>query len=162
MLKEELTRFQLLDDAVRSESVEELKAVVDKVEAYLAEPDKFTYDAGKAKREKEEKERRLAEEGKRKAYEARLQRKAKREGKELDHYLKIGATVPTRNFVEALRGKSRAEQLPKWTAGNHGQHCIEYHVREGGCQRDRKCAFLHVDAEGKGGQVMEAGDEVAG
>ena len=56
------------------------------------------------------------EEGKRKAFEERMMRKAKREGKEPGHYLSIGAEVPTVEDLAMLRS------LPK---GEHDDHLCD-------------------------------------
>ena len=168
MMRDSLNRFQLMDSALRSPSMEALKAVVSLVENYLADPSQFTYDAAAAAaaegREKEERERREREEGKRRRYEERMVRKAKREGKDTQFYLVMGAEVPTAATVRALKQLERPQQLEIWNTA-HKQHCLPHHLDEGGCGRDRNCAFLHVNVGGcggcGGGEFVE-GDEVAG
>ena len=49
------------------------------------------------------------EEGKRKAFEERMARKAKREGKEAGYYLSIGADVPTVEDLALLRSLPKGE-----------------------------------------------------
>ena len=57
--------------------------------------------------------RKRREEGKRKAYEARMIRKAKREGlSDLEYYLRIGANVPTVEIVKALKLAQLSERAP--------------------------------------------------
>ncbi|CAM9309731.1 unnamed protein product, partial [Heterosigma akashiwo] len=47
--------------------------------------------------------RKREEEGKRKRYEARVVRKAKREGRPEDYYLNLGAEVPSVEKVKELK-----------------------------------------------------------
>jgi microsomal dipeptidase-like Zn-dependent dipeptidase len=61
--------------------VQQVRDIVMRVKGYKASPASFIYDREKAKEEKNALERKKREEGKRKAYEARMMRKAKREGK---------------------------------------------------------------------------------
>ena len=122
---------------------------------------KFHFDKEKAQREKDAMERKKREEGKRKNYEARMIRKAKREGKtDLEYYLRQGSQVPTVEEIEKLRSLSKEMQLKKWKENDHSQHCMAFHLEDGGCKRDRACAFLHVDA--KGANSFAEVDEVAG
>mmetsp|Transcript_2554 Transcript_2554/g.3621 ORF Transcript_2554/g.3621 Transcript_2554/m.3621 type:complete len:707 (-) Transcript_2554:246-2366(-) len=160
--KDLLNKYQLMDECVNSDSPENIRKVLKKIDNYRSNPSTFTYDMERAQREKDLLERRKREEGKRKAFEARMIRRAKREGlKDKEHYLRIGAVVPTIKEVTKLKElKSKAEQMIEWKNGNHGQHCMSFHIDSGGCQRDRTCAFLHVDAHGEH-SFVEA-DEVAG
>ena len=88
-------------------------------------------------------------------------RKARREGRsDLDYYLRQGAAVPTVEEIDMLCSLSYEGQLKAWKANDHSQHCMGYHLEEGGCKRDRACAFLHVDAIGK--NTFHETDEVAG
>ena len=112
-------------------------------QGYQQNPSTFQYDANKAAREKETLARKKHEEGKRKRFEERMMRKAKREGKDdLGYYLKIGALLPTIERIAHLKTLPPQEQLDEWKK-HHSQHCLEYHM--GHCQRDRGCAFLHMD-----------------
>jgi tRNA-dihydrouridine synthase 1 len=157
MLKDELNKYQMMSDVVQCKSLDELVALLNKLEGYMNNQDTFVYDSEKANLEKIAKERRAFEEGKRKAYEQRMIRKAKREGKEdREFYLRKGTELPTRETIEALKICTREQQLSIWN-DNHSQHCLSYHLDEGGCKRDRKCAFLHSDI---GGFVEK--EEVAG
>jgi len=79
MLKKELEQFQLMQDCISCGSVEEVEEIVKRVRTYRENPDQFTFDAAKAKAEKEKLQRKKEEEGKRKRYEERMMRKAKRE-----------------------------------------------------------------------------------
>jgi hypothetical protein len=88
--------------------------------------------------------------------------KAKREGKSdyLEHYyLQISAQLPTQESIFKVMAFSRDEQLRLWKQ-DHPQHCMAFHLDEGGCNRERACAFLHTDA--KGANLFVKADEVAG
>lgn len=160
MLKDKLVQYQLLDDCLHCESIDEVRAILKKIEGYQANPASFIYDREKAKQEKEALERKKREEGKRKAYEARMIRKAKREGKsDLNYYLRIGAELPTRETIEKLKGLPRDEVMTLWKK-SHSQHCLSFHLDPNGCTRGRTCAFLHVDVLGAHSFVEK--DEVAG
>jgi tRNA-dihydrouridine synthase 1 len=160
MLKDLLTQYQLMEDCVASQTVTEVQTVLDKIQRYREEPTSFLYDREKAAREKEVLENKRLEESKRKNFEARMIRKAKREGKQdLEYYLRIGAEIPTVEMVERLRKLSKEEQLELWKK-DHSQHCMSFHLDPNGCQRNRACAFLHVDA--KGTNTFVESEEVAG
>lgn len=81
MLKDSLVQYQLLDECLACEKVQQVHDIVLRIKGYKASPASFVYDREKAKEEKVALERKKREEGKRKAYEARMMRKAKREGK---------------------------------------------------------------------------------
>lgn len=160
MLKDMLNRYQLMDECVACETVDQVQAILDKCQKYQENPESFVYDKEKAKQEKEALARKKREEGKRKAFEARMIRKAKREGKaDLEHYLRIGAEVPTLATIEKLKSLPRDEQLQIWKQ-EHSQHCMSFHLDPEGCKRDRACAFLHSHA--KGTNTFVESDEVAG
>ena len=161
MCRDLLNRFQLMEECVASKSIDEIEAVLEKLERYSANPESFTYDRDKAKREKEAMEKKRREEGKRKAYEARMIRKAKREGlQDREFYLRQGAEMPTVETVTYLKTLPKDEQLREWKGREHSQHCLAYHLDPNGCKRDRACAFLHVEA--KGDNTFVESDEVAG
>lgn len=160
MCKDLLEQYQLMEECIACTSIDEVDAVLSKCASYIQNPDTFHFDLAKAAREKEALERKKREEGKRKAYEARMIRKAKREGlADLEHYLRIGAEVPTKEVINKLKSLPRDEALAMWKK-NHSQHCMSYHLDAGGCKRDRACAFLHVEA--KDGNTFDEVDEVAG
>jgi len=160
MLKDMLNQYQLMEECVACQSVDEVQRILDRCRKYQEDPESFVYDIEKAKQQKEALARKKREEGKRKAFEARMVRKAKREGKaDLEHYLRIGAEVPTLNTIQKLRSLQRDEQLRLWKQ-DHSQHCVAFHLDPEGCKRDRACAFLHTDAKGTNSFVES--DEVAG
>jgi tRNA-dihydrouridine synthase len=143
MCREELNRYQLMDDCLAATCVAEVRAVIEQAEGYLSRGD-FVFDAHKEKRAKEAIERRKREEGKRKAFEERMMRKAKREGKDLDFYLQRGAEPPSAEDLLELKQMTKEEAFAVWRS-RFGQNCFAYHFESGGCTRERTCAFLHVD-----------------
>jgi tRNA-dihydrouridine synthase 1 len=123
-----------------------VRAVVQEAYEYESGAKRFVFDPQKQKRAKEAAARKKAEEGKRKAFEERMVRKAKREGKsDPMFYLNSGAENPTLEQLEALRSMTKEEAFGVWKE-RYSQHCFAFHFNEGGCSRDRKCAFLHADA----------------
>lgn len=163
MLKDSLVKYQLLEDCIRCTSTAEIRQkILSKMEQYNASPSTFQYDQAKALAEKEALDRQRAQEGKRRAYEERMMRKAKREGKDLMHYLRIGADIPTLDDIKALKRilkNSRQEALEAWKTRNHSQHCFAFHLEE--CPRGRSCAFLHMECASSRNKFEEK-DEVAG
>mmetsp|Transcript_22120 Transcript_22120/g.33432 ORF Transcript_22120/g.33432 Transcript_22120/m.33432 type:complete len:577 (+) Transcript_22120:94-1824(+) len=158
MLRDELNQYQLMEECVAATSIDEVQSIVGKLEHYLKNPESFTFDRDKAAKEKEALARKKFEEGKRKRFEARMLRKAKREGKnDPEFYLRIGAEVPSLETISRLKELSKERQLEAWKK-NHSQHCMAYHLSK--CQRDRGCAFLHVDA--RGNNCFVESEEVAG
>lgn len=144
MIRETLLEYQLLEECLSAPDLQSVRVVVAKIEYYRKHPKKYKYDAAKAETEKMALERKKIAEGKRKAYEERMMRKAKREGKELHHYLSIGSETPSSQIVRRLRSMKRADALNIWKK-EHGQHCLQFHL-DGKCARERACAFLHVQA----------------
>ena len=146
--KELLVKYQLMEECLLSKSIESIQSIIDKMFVYQSNPKLFEFNKDKALREKEALEKKKREEGKRKDYEARMIRKAKREGrKDLEYYLRQGTEVPTVEIIGRLRMLPREEQLKIWKK-SHSQHCLSHHLDQHGCQRDRKCAFLHSEAKG--------------
>ena len=162
MLKEPLNRFQLMSECISCKTIDDIKKVLKKIKTYENDPFTFKFDKEKEKLEREALNRKKEEEGKRKRYEERMIRKAKREGltDDLEYYLRQGSTAPTKEEIRCLRALPKNEQLARWKAGDHSQHCLAYHLEEGGCKRHRGCAFLHVDPKGE--NSFEEQDEVAG
>jgi hypothetical protein len=135
-----------MDVCLAAQTVKEVRVIVERIKAYILNPASFVFDQAAEKANREALVKRKIEEGKRKAFEARMQRKAKREGKELDFYLKIGAEPPTFEGLEELRCKSRDEGFEFWKTA-HSQHCFAFHLDKEGCKRDRACPFLHTDVK---------------
>ena len=158
--KDLLVRYQLMDTCVNATSLEQLRHdVLGRLAYYQDHPDRFVYDQAKAVAAQEALERQKRQEGQRKAFEARMRRKAKREGRtDLDYYLHQGTAVPTLAMIQELRKKPRADALAVWKE-QHGQHCLAFHL-DGSCARGRTCAFLHVDSVSA--NAFDEQDEVAG
>eukprot|EP00041_Stephanoeca_diplocostata_P038802 m.1556443 g.1556443 ORF g.1556443 m.1556443 type:complete len:770 (+) comp25272_c2_seq20:256-2565(+) len=154
MCREPFDQFQLLDDCCMAETHAALCAVVEQCLRYLSGVDTFVYDADKHTRAQAAAARRKLERQKRKTFEGRMTRKAKREGKPLDFYLKIGLSPPSRKDVvefKQLHQKDAKEATSKWRQ-QFSQHCFAFHCLsgglpgDGGCTRGgRACAFLHME-----------------
>jgi tRNA-dihydrouridine synthase 1 len=160
ILRNELTKYQLMDDCVRGASLEAVAQVVAQVAAYESGQASFSFDQDKARREKEAAERRKREEGKRTAFEDRMKRKAKREGKDPLFYLQ--SENPTSEELAAMRtqvadgGAGKDAAFAQWKV-QFSQHCWEFHFNPAGCHRDRTCSFLHADASFTGHQAEAYG-----
>ena len=133
-----------------AESVKAVRELINRCHTYQSGKVKHVYDPQVEADEFEAAERKKREEGKRKAFEARMVRKAKREGKDdLSFYLKTGLTPPSKADIAEVQAMSEAERMASWKA-RFGQHCMAYHLGSPGgvkgCARDRTCAFLHADA----------------
>jgi tRNA-dihydrouridine synthase 1 len=159
ILKKELATYQLMEECLACTSVNAVEQMVLKMQGYQKDPASFQYDVDKAKKEKAALERKKQEEGKRKRYEERMSRKAKREGKDLEHYLRQGAAVPTLETVRELKSLSKEDQLKLWKEREHSQHCVSFHLL-GECARGRACAFLHTASQTS--NTFNERDEVAG
>ena len=154
MAKESLTQYQLLSDVLEAETAAAVRAVVERAIVY--ERDGFTPDPEKAKRERQALELKKWREATRKRFEERMVRKALRTGLPADHYLSQGAEVPTRQSLEDLKAMDKPAAWAVWQS-KHKQHCWALHMEEGGCQRERTCAFLHADI---GADVTQADQEL--
>lgn len=143
MCRDEFTRYQLLESCVGAISLEEVFEIVEKAAGYEDGSRDFQFDKNKAKDEALAAKRRKENESKRKLYEARMLRKAKREGKDPDYYLKLGAELPTVEELIELKRLPKEEAFAIWKE-KHCQHCYDYHFKDG-CPRERSCAFLHAD-----------------
>jgi tRNA-dihydrouridine synthase 1 len=145
MCKSELVQYQLLQPCLLATTITTVRDLLDKILQYRIHPETFVYDTQRAQEEKDVLARQRYEEGKRKAYEDRMIRKAKREKKDdLFHYLNIGAQLPTSVQMGRYRKMDREALAPLWKQ-NHSQHCMSYHLDPNQCIRGRACAFLHVD-----------------
>ena len=91
IIKDDLTTYQLMQECLACSSIDDVEGVVKKIQRYRENPGSFQFDVDRAKRDREALERRKIEEGKRKAYEARMVRKAKREKREDLEYCKWSA-----------------------------------------------------------------------
>jgi tRNA-dihydrouridine synthase len=144
MCRDLLTQYQLMEECLNAQSVESVRMVLKNI-VQFQQTGSFLYDPLKAQRDKEALERQKREEGKRKEFEARMMRKAKREGKDPSFYLLQGAQQPTSEILDALKAMGKDKAFEIWKT-SHGQHCWAFHFEPNGCPRDRKCSFLHMDA----------------
>lgn len=144
MIRDELIEYQLMDDVIQADSLIKVEKIVKQVHSHKVHGG-YSHDIHKAKKMKEAAERRKVDEGKRKSYEERMIRKAKREGKSLDHYLQLGSDNPTIEEIQELKAMPDASRFEVWKQ-KHQQHCFAYHFNTDGCNRERTCSFLHADA----------------
>ena len=148
--KEQFNGYQLMEECVQSKSVQEVRDVVLMAKRYDMEG--YTFDPEKERKAKAALAKRKHEEGKRKRFEERMARKAKREGKDPGHYLSIGAECPSVEGLAKLKAMTREAAFEIWKE-RHSQHCFDFHLKaDGGCGRDRACAFLHADPSYVSGQ----------
>jgi tRNA-dihydrouridine synthase len=145
MLKDLLIQYQLLDTCLAADTIADVQQVLHKMEGYQKDPASFVFDIQKESAEKEALERKRYEEGKRKAFEARMIRKAKREGREdLQYYLHRGTETPSKILITELQKVPREKALSAWKE-KHSQHCLAFHLDPKRCTRGKACSFLHVD-----------------
>lgn len=122
-----------------------MRAVIERCAAY-EKYGNFVYDDEKEQRQRDALELKKWRDATRKRFEERMVRKAVRAGLDKEHYLKIGAEVPTAARLAELKSMDKAAAWGEWKA-RHGQHCYAMHMDPCGCQRERACAFLHVDVK---------------
>jgi len=141
MCKEDLCKYQLMNELLVAPSIKDVKSILKTMLKYEKEGG-FTFDPSKDQRVADALKKKQYEEGKRKRFEGRMTRKAKREGKPLNFYLDIGAAIPTLGTLEKLKAMPVPERLVIWKK-DHSQHCLNFHLSE--CNRGAACAFLHSD-----------------
>lgn len=160
MCRDVLNKYQLMEECINCESIEGVESIISKCVKYDTDPSTFHFDLEKQKREKEALEKKKREEGKRKAFEGRMIRKAKREGlDDVEFYLRQGSKIPSMETIALLKHLPREKQLDLWKR-DHSQHCLSYHLSPEGCSRSRACAFLHMDPVSA--NEFNEMDEVAG
>jgi len=143
MARDALNKYQMMDECVSCTNSEAVRDVINQCKVYR-DKGNYEFDAMKEIRARKELERRKHEEGKRKRYEERMTRKAKREGKDASFYLMQGAETPTIERLRLLRAMPKEKAFEEWK-NRHSQHCYDFHFSEDKCKRDRTCAFLHAD-----------------
>jgi tRNA-dihydrouridine synthase len=145
MCKDDLNKFQLMEACLSCNNVEEMEKIVRKMEHYHHDPSSFHFDKENEAAMKKRIEAKKAEESKRKQFEERMMRKAKREKlNDLYYYLSKGAEIPTAEIIEDLKKLEKDKAFEIWKE-KHSQHCWNYHFNVDGCSRDRGCPFLHTD-----------------
>lgn len=144
MCKQVLDQYQLLSECCAARDTVTLRSILTQCAAYRQGTVPFVHNPEKDKADQEAAARRKQEVAKRKAYDGRMTRKAKREGKPLDFYLKQGRDPPTHDDLVRIKALPQDQQIPAWRA-DFGQHCYAFHCATGGCKREKACAFLHTD-----------------
>ena len=132
----------MLENCLAAKTPLEVRKIIEQAIKYRDEGG-FQYDPEKELREKQALARKKFEEGKRRRFEDRMVRKAKREGlSDLNHYLNQGVEPPTVEDLQALKMMKQGERFELWKI-KFSQHCYRFHFEN--CTRDRACAFLHTD-----------------
>lgn len=144
IIRDALNEYQLMETLVQCQNVDEVLNVILKAESY-AKSGNYKFDPLMEQKAKAAAERRKRDEGKRKDFEARMMRKAKREGKNPDYYLSKGLEPPTLEDINELKKHPNKEEAFAIWKERFSQHCHNYHFASDGCQRERTCPFLHVD-----------------
>ena len=143
--KAPLEAYDALDDLVDGPDAAAARRVLERVRRYVQGEETFSPDAARKARAEARRKQRATTREARKRFEERMIRKAKREGKPLDFYVKQGAEKPTRADLERLKAiGDEKKRLAEWNA-RHKQHCLKFHL--GTCERGDACAFIH-DAVG--------------
>jgi hypothetical protein len=152
--RREFEKYNLLEDCVSAENAEQVRRVVQEALDYETGLKVFRPDIQKQKRAKEALAKRKQEESKRKLFEERMVRKAKREGlSDLLYYLNQGVENPTLEDLSKLKAMDKKEAFAEWKK-RFSQHCYSFHFDPQGCTRDRKCAFLHADPRVSEGEIF--------
>ena len=151
--KDALEAFDALDELLDGPDVDAARKVLERCRQYCTGEKNYEEDAAKKAQAKQRAADRLRTREARKRFEGRMIRKAKREGKPLDFYVKQGLDKPSPDDLRKLLSiKDEKARLEAWNA-KHRQHCIAFHLSS--CKRGDSCAFLH-DA------VVESSDLVSG
>ena len=155
-------QFGLADMLADAADLRALRALVERCRAQLA--GEIIESPAEVKAREAEAAWRKVCAAKRREFEERLQRKARREGRDDDHYLAKGRAPPSAAAVAEVRGLGASARIGWWSA-RYGQHCLQYHV-EGKCDRAQSqwgCAFLHEPvADAKGAKPRQGGGGAAG
>ena len=145
--------YDALDELLDGPDVDAARKVLERCRQYCRGEKSYEEDAAKKAQAKQRAADRLRTREARKRFEGRMIRKAKREGKALDFYVKQGLDKPSPDDLRKLRSiTDEKARLAAWNA-KHRQHCIAFHLSS--CKRGDSCAFLH-DA------VVERDDLVSG
>eukprot|EP00658_Telonema_sp_P-2_P033719 TRINITY_DN24693_c0_g1_i3.p1 TRINITY_DN24693_c0_g1~~TRINITY_DN24693_c0_g1_i3.p1 ORF type:complete len:331 (+),score=71.21 TRINITY_DN24693_c0_g1_i3:188-1180(+) len=142
--KQELNRYQLMEEMRSAESAARVKEIVQQCVQYELHGG-FVWSDEKRKASEEKAKRTKLAASSRARFEARMKRKAAREGKDAGFYLKTGPPPSPAAVCELLK-IDKAERVGAWRTQGFGQHCMEYHLSE--CGRMKDCAFLHTDFGG--------------
>jgi len=151
--KDALDAYDALDELLDGPDVAAARKILERCRQYSTGEKNYEEDAAKKASAKKRAADRLRTREARKRFEGRMIRKAKREGKALDFYVKQGLDKPSPDDLRKLRSiNDEKARLAAWNA-KHRQHCIAFHLSS--CKRGDSCAFLH-DA------VVESADLVSG
>lgn len=139
--KRPLEAYDALDDLLDAGDAAGARRVLDRCARFARGDEAYVADPARRANAKSRAAKRLETRAARKRFEERMIRKAKREGKALDFYVKQGADAPTKADLDAYRAMAdEAARLAAWNA-KHKQHCLTFHL--GKCPRGDACAFIH-------------------
>jgi len=148
MARAALVKYDALEDLLAGAAVEDAVEVLERCVAYEADASLFVVDAAKKKRATALENQRSNQKSARLRFEERMIRKAKREKRPLDFYIKQGSTPPSAAVIARLVGVAdAADRLKQWNAA-FKQHCFKHHLGgKEGCPRGDSCAFIHDHVE---------------
>lgn len=137
-----LVAYDSMDDLLDGSALLDAVKVVEKCRDFASGRVPFQSDPDAKKKAAERKKKREEAKKNRKRFEERLVRKAKRENKPLDTYLKKGAEPPTPEQITEIRDLAdQGEKMERWKR-DFGQICFNFVF--GSCSRGETCAFLHA------------------
>lgn len=151
--RDALDAYDALDELVDGPDASAARKVLERCREYCTGEKSYEVDAARKAEAKKRVADRLKTREARKRFVGRMVRKAKREGRALDFYVKQGLDAPSVADLARLRAiPEDAARLEAWNA-RHRQHCIAFHFKT--CPRGDSCAFIH-------GAAVEAADLVSG
>ena len=142
--KSQLNSFQLMDDIKAAASVAEVESIVQQCIDYETKGD-FVWSHEKSEHAAQKAVRRKMVESSREKFEARMKRKAIRDGKDENFYLNTGP-APSPDVLLKLKATPEGERVAAWREWGLGQHCMAHHID--GCPRldaGKECSFLHAE-----------------
>ncbi|KAJ8613437.1 hypothetical protein CTAYLR_002320 [Chrysophaeum taylorii] len=140
-----LETYDAVDELLDGSDLADARRVVDRCLDFEKRGD-FVADPKAKKLAADRKKKRELARNNRRRFEGRMARKAKREGKPLDYYLKLGADPPSPADLADLKKLPHPDRLERWKL-NYSQVCFNYYLAAGGCERADTCAFLHPVVE---------------
>lgn len=144
MCRSELMKYQLLDACIAADNPDALRKIVKQCVKYSSGRTSFVEDPAVQRRQNEAADRRKIEQKKRRDYETRMIRKARREGVDEYKYLDLGSSPPGPLDIQAVIAIPEPQRM-SWWRERFAQHCFAFHCAKDGCTRERACAFLHAE-----------------
>lgn len=148
MCREMLDKYQLLAECCACKTTADVRFIVKRCASYRDGRERFVFNQQKEAEAKEAEHAKLQERQKRRDFEQRMVRKAKREGlDDLNFYLERGLKPPTSDDLEECKKCGGAgDARLSWWKERFSQHCFAFHgLATTPCSKGRGCPFLHVD-----------------